>query len=107
MLRSIALLATLLIWSGAMAQIKVSGLVRDDNGEAIPGVSVLVAGTTNGTITNIDGRYFLQANGNSTLTFSYIGMKTQQVKVNNRSVINVVLHEDVEALEEVVVVGYG
>ena len=89
------------------AQAHITGVVKDDLGMGIPGVSVVVKGTTNGTISDLDGHYSIGAGGSDVLTFSYIGMKAQDVKINGRKVINVVLHEDVEALEEVVVVGYG
>ncbi len=85
----------------------VKGKVTDDGGEAIPGVSVTVKGTQRGTITNVDGTYSVNAAGNATLVFSFLGYVSQEVPVNNRSTINVSLKTDTKALEEVVVVGYG
>lgn len=85
----------------------VSGTVIDDLGEPLIGVSVQVKGTTNGVITDIDGRYSLQVSDDVTLVFSYIGMQTQEIPVAGKSIVNVTLHEDAQQLEEVVVIGYG
>lgn len=87
---------------------KVTGTVVDANGEAIIGASVLVKGTSNGTVTNIDGQFtIMNAPQNATLQISYVGYKSQTVAVNGRSVLKVVLQEDAAVLDEVVVVGYG
>ncbi|CAA9251744.1 MAG: Outer membrane TonB-dependent transporter, utilization system for glycans and polysaccharides (PUL), SusC family [uncultured Cytophagales bacterium] len=91
----------------AVADIPVSGRVTDENGGGIPGVSVLVKGTTNGTTTDVDGRYKLTAPDNATLVFSFIGYITQEAAIGNRGTVNVSLATDVKALSEVVVVGYG
>lgn len=90
-------------------QITVSGTVTEGStGDPAIGVSVLVKGTTNGTVTDIDGNYSLSnVSSDAILVFSYIGMLTQEEPVNGRSTINVTLQEDVQALEEVVVIGYG
>ncbi|WP_052739119.1 SusC/RagA family TonB-linked outer membrane protein [Pontibacter korlensis] len=95
--------------TGALAQsVTVSGRVVDEGGSALPGVTVLQKGTTNGAATNVDGSYTLNVSGSSpTLIFSYIGYQTQEVPVNGRSSINVSLAPDSKALEEVVVIGYG
>ncbi|HZL08619.1 MAG TPA: TonB-dependent receptor [Prolixibacteraceae bacterium] len=86
----------------------VSGVIREKStNESIPGVSVLEKGTTNGTITNIDGRFELSVNEGSTLVVSYIGMKTKEAKVGNASTINFSLESSVEEVDEIVVVGYG
>ncbi len=88
--------------------ITITGRVTSlDNNESLPGVNVLVKGTTNGTITDIDGKYSISADGTDTLLFSYIGYTPEDIPINNRSNIDVVLVEDVQALGEVVVVGYG
>lgn len=90
------------------AQNIVKGRVTDVNGSPLPGVSVIVKGSTsNGTTTDIDGNYSLNAPSASTLVFSYIGMTKQEVKTNGRKMINVILEEDVANLDEVIVVGYG
>ncbi|MBZ4675083.1 MAG: TonB-dependent receptor, partial [Dysgonamonadaceae bacterium] len=90
-------------------QLNVTGTVTEKStGDPAIGVSVLVKGTTNGTVTDINGKYNLSnVPGNATLVFSYIGMTTVEEPVNGRTTINVSLSEDVQALEEVVVIGYG
>jgi TonB-linked SusC/RagA family outer membrane protein len=110
MKKTVALIFILcLIVQVTMAQKRsVSGVVRDKStNESIPGVSVVEKGTTNGTITNVDGRYELSVNEGATLVISYIGMTTQEVKVGNSSTINVSLESSVEQVDEVVIVGYG
>lgn len=88
--------------------IQVKGVVTSaDDGQPIPGVSVVVKGTTLGMITDINGSYSLNAQGNSTLVFSFVGMKTQEIPVNMKTVINVVLATEQTDIDEVVVVGYG
>lgn len=87
---------------------KVTGEVTSaTDGSLLIGVSVQVQGSSMGTITDLDGKYSLDVNAGETLVFSYIGFKTQSVKVGTSSTINVVLEEDNEVLDEVVVVGYG
>ncbi|MEA4904897.1 MAG: TonB-dependent receptor [Petrimonas sp.] len=90
-------------------QITVSGTVTEGaTGDPAIGVSVLVKGTTNGTVTDIDGKYSLSnVSSDAILVFSYIGMLTREEPVNKRSSIDITLQEDVRALEEVVVIGYG
>lgn len=86
----------------------VTGTVVDQNGEAVIGASVLVKGTTNGVITDLDGNYTLSdVPEDATVSISYIGYKTVELKANNKTLARVVLKEDTEMLEEVVVVGYG
>ncbi|GAA4468417.1 TonB-dependent receptor [Nibrella saemangeumensis] len=93
---------------GVFAQTKVSGKVADEQGQGLPGVSVVVKGTTTGSVTDMDGKYTLNVpSGTSTLVYSFIGYLTQEVAVNNRSTINISMATDVKALQEVVVVGYG
>ncbi|MBC6997061.1 TonB-dependent receptor [Cytophaga sp. FL35] len=87
-------------------QVQVSGNVSDDAGP-LPGVSVFIKGTNNGTATDFDGNYEITAASNAVLSFSFIGYKNKDVSINGRTTINVKLEEDVSALEEVVVVGYG
>ena len=103
----IALFSVLAI--GASAQNKtVSGTVIDGTGEPVIGASVLVKGTSNGVITDIDGNFTLQnVPSNGTIQVSFVGYKTQDIPVAGKSSINVKLMEDTEMLDEVVVVGYG
>ncbi len=87
----------------------ISGQVTDgDNGEPLPGVNVLAKGTTQGTVTDVDGNYRLTVNDNvSILVFSSIGYETEEVSINNQSTIDLTLLPDIQSLSEVVVVGYG
>lgn len=88
--------------------ITVSGTVTaKEDGQPLPGVSVVIQGTTIGTITDFDGNYALGVPADGILEFSYIGMKSQTVVVDGKSVIDVVLAEDYTDLDEIVVVGYG
>ena len=89
------------------AQTMVSGTVTDEKNEPLIGVSVSVKGTSTGVITDVDGAYSLNAPGNAMLTFNYVGMKSVEESVKNRTTINVVMSEDKTALDEVVVIGYG
>lgn len=86
---------------------EVTGRVIDVNGEPIIGATVIVQGTSNGTITDFDGNFTLNAMNNAVLEISYIGYETQQLKPQNGKMLVVTLKEDTQALEEVVVVGYG
>ena len=93
--------------SGFAQDLNIKGQITDTSGESIIGVNVKVKGKDTGTITDIDGNYHLQAAPNDILVVSYIGFITQEVPVKNRKVVNIRLIEDVKALDEVVVVGYG
>ncbi|AKA34686.1 SusC/RagA family TonB-linked outer membrane protein [Flagellimonas lutaonensis] len=106
LLKGFVLLGAFLCFGIAKAQ-TVSGTVSDETGP-LPGASVLVKGTTNGTQTDFDGNYTLNDVGSdAVLVFSYIGYKTQEIAVNGQSTINVVMEEDAQALDEVVIIGYG
>jgi len=85
----------------------VTGTVTSVSGEPIPGVTVLIPGTTTGTITDFDGKYSLEIGDATQLNYSFVGLKTQTVEVAGRSVINVTMEEDAIALTEVVAIGYG
>ena len=85
----------------------ISGVVKDETGEPVIGANVVVKGTTNGTVTDMNGRYSLEVPEGGVLQISYIGYNTQEVKVGSGDVVNVSLREDSEALDEVVVIGYG
>lgn len=101
------LLLTLLAVTGAVAQSLVRGKVIDDTGLEVIGASILVKGTTQGTITDMDGMFSLSVpDKNAVLQVSYIGFQTLEVKVDVTKPMSIVLKEDSEMLEEVVVVGY-
>lgn len=86
---------------------KVSGTVKDVNGDPIIGATVMEGGTTNGTITDFDGNFVLEVTDGAELDISYIGYQTQKLKTQSGKLLAVTLKEDLETLDEVVVVGYG
>ena len=89
-------------------QFQLSGSIRDNEGQPLPGASIVEKGTTNGTQSDFDGNYTLEvANGNAVLIVSYIGYATKEISLNGQSILDVVLEESAAGLEEVVVVGYG
>src|SRR5688500_7815494 len=102
------LLAAVFLSTSVLAQIPVSGRVTSDQGDGLPGVNVLVRGTTVGTITNVDGKYNIDVPGNdAVLVFSYVGYRSEEVTVGDRTTWDVMMTPDVVSLSEVVVVGYG
>lgn len=108
--KRISTLALMLLLMPAVAwaqSVNVSGTVRDASGEVLPGVSVVVKGTTVGAATSTNGVYSITAPANATLVFSLLGMATKEEAVGDRQVIDVVLSEGSEAIDEVVVIGYG
>ncbi|MBP9719867.1 MAG: TonB-dependent receptor [Bacteroides sp.] len=100
------LLAGQTLWA---QQRQVTGIVKDQTGEPIIGASVLEKGSTNGVITDLDGNFKLTVSNavKAVLQISYVGYKTQEISVNGKTLLEVVLKEDTELLDEVVVVGYG
>ncbi|MGL1885775.1 MAG: TonB-dependent receptor [Reichenbachiella sp.] len=92
----------------AHAQTKqVKGVVRSDDGLTLPGVTIMIQGTTTGTVSDMDGNYTLDVAEEQVLVYSFLGFISQEVQVGSRSVIDVMLETDISTLEEVVVVGYG
>ena len=85
----------------------IKGVVLDETGQSVIGATVLEEGTENGTITNLDGEFFLTVAKGKSLVISYIGFETQRIRVVNEKQLKIILHEDSELLDEVVVVGYG
>ncbi|HCY40602.1 MAG TPA: SusC/RagA family TonB-linked outer membrane protein [Prolixibacteraceae bacterium] len=86
----------------------ISGLVKDENGEPVPGVSVVVKSTTRGTMTGVDGKYQLDlAAGDKVIVFSFVGMKSQEVVIGDQRTINVTMQQENFGIEEVVAIGYG
>ncbi len=86
---------------------QITGMVTDQSGESMPGVNIFEKGTTNGTITDINGQYTLNVTEGSTLVFSFVGFATQEIDVTGKIVINVVLTEETLGLQEVVVTAMG
>ena len=104
---SCVLLFLLLGTLQAMAQQKITGVVKDVSGETIAGANVMVKGTTTGTMTDLDGQFTLDASPNAVLQVSFIGYVSEDVKLGGKTSVIVILSEDTQALDEVVVVGYG
>ena len=97
-----------LVTPALAADVTVSGIVTDETGDGMPGVSVVVKGTQRGTTTNADGRFTLNVpNTTSVLVFSFVGYPPQEVTVGNQTQLNVSLKADTKSLSEVIVVGYG
>ncbi|MGM9760272.1 MAG: TonB-dependent receptor [Parabacteroides sp.] len=86
---------------------RLTGVIQDASGNPLIGANVMEKGTTNGTISDLDGKFELNVAKGSTLLVTYVGYVTQEVRVDNRNTITIVLKEDTEALDEVVVIGYG
>ena len=86
---------------------RVQGIVKDENGESIIGASIVIAGTNIGTVSDVDGNFNLEVSDDATLLISYIGYLPQKVTVGNQTNLNITLREDTQALDEVVVIGYG
>lgn len=85
----------------------VTGVVLDPTGMPVIGANIMAKGTTNGTITDLDGKFSLDVDKDATLVISYIGFASQEIKVGNQVNLSITLKEDVEALEEILVIGYG
>lgn len=103
----LAITGLFLLVQTSHAQITITGVVSDANGNVLPGSSIVEKGSVNGTQSDFDGNYEITVANNATLIFSYIGFASKEIPVNNQSVINVSLLEDLNALDEVVVIGYG
>ncbi|MDR2968767.1 MAG: TonB-dependent receptor [Tannerellaceae bacterium] len=86
---------------------RITGNVRDNAGETVIGASIAIKGTTTGTVTDVDGNFSLNVPDNAVLVISYVGFNPQEIPVGNQSVINITLSENTQALDEVVVIGYG
>lgn len=103
------LAAFLLLFSTSVyaQETEILGTIVDAEGIPLPGASIVIKGTTNGTQTDFDGNYSIEANADDILMFSYIGYASQEIPIDNQTNINVVLQEDFATLDEVVVTGYG
>ena len=103
----LSLLGVLLSLGVQAQEILVQGVVKDETGETLIGASVMQKGSSNGTVTDLDGRFSLKVPSQATLVFSYMGYSTQELAVKGRSSLTIVLKEDKQVLNEVVVIGYG
>lgn len=88
-------------------EIQIRGTITDSSGEPLPGASIVIKGTSTGVVTDIYGKYAINAPSNGTLVFSFIGMKTTELPVNGQQVIDLALTEEISVLDELVVIGYG
>ncbi len=100
--------STLIGAQSAIGQISVKGKVTDAQGQALPGATIQISGTTVGTVSGNDGSYAIQVqNGNAVLQYSFLGFTTQKITVGKQTTINISLNEDAQSIDDVVVVGYG
>jgi TonB-linked SusC/RagA family outer membrane protein len=105
---SLSLAILLMLASVAVAQDRtVTGTVSDETGAGMPGVNVLVKGTANGTVTDVEGKYSINVPSNATLVITFVGYKTTEISVGERTNIDIPLAVDLTSLDEVVVTGYG
>ncbi|MBN1986191.1 MAG: carboxypeptidase-like regulatory domain-containing protein [Prolixibacteraceae bacterium] len=101
-------LSNFLLWESPQQPGTITGKVTDENGEPLPGVTVMIKGTTQGTVTNAAGEYTISAiPEDAALQFSFVGMQPQEIEVNNQTNINVIMLVDAIGIEEVVAIGYG
>lgn len=101
------ILSTEIVQGIQQEQNKVTGIVKDNAGIPIVGATIMEKGSTNGTVSDLDGNFSLQMNSQGTILISYIGYITQEIKVDKNDKLIITLEEDTETLDEVVVVGYG
>ena len=106
MKKALLMLTAFFLCAYGMAQ-DVTGIVKDQSGAPLPGVTVLIVGTSNGTTTDFDGNFKISAKQGDLLRFSYLGMKSKDVTVASNKELNIVLEEDASALDEVVVTAFG
>lgn len=103
----VAAMASSLVLAANAQTVKVTGQVVDDKNEPVIGAYVKVKGSNKGAVTDIDGNYTIDADKNATLVVTYVGMAEQEIKVANRTLVNVVMKDNANDLNEVVVIGYG
>ena len=104
----ICMLLFTLIPAGVFGQARnITGTIVDENGEALPGVTVAIEGTTRGVSTGIDGHYSISASPKEVLLISFVGMATERIPVGDRTVINATMKASLAEIEEIVVIGYG
>jgi len=105
-MKFLTFLSIFTVLAGVMYGQNITGTVSDQTGP-LPGVNIILKGTSTGTVTDFDGHFEIAADSTTTLVFTFIGYKTKEIKVGNQTTINVTLEEDLHNLDEVVVVGYG
>lgn len=91
----------------AEEDVTIRGIVRDSNGEPLPGATITVQGSTIGTVSDLDGRYTIEVPEGAIFRVSYIGYETQRIEIGNRTTIDITLVEDAASMDEVVTIGYG
>ena len=107
MLKAMFLCILMVVSTGLFAQNIVTGSVKDDTGQLLPGVSVVVKGTTTGTVTDVEGKFTLSVPGNATLVFSFVGMQTKEVAVGTQKKFDVSMASSTIGVDEVVVTALG
>ena len=107
MLKAMFLCILMVVSTGLFAQNIVTGSVKDDTGQILPGVSVVVKGTTTGTVTDVDGKFTLSVPGNATLVFSFVGMQTKEVAIGTQKKVDITLASTTIGVDEVVVTALG
>ena len=103
----LALVALFTLIVGSLSAQTIKGNVKDSNGEAVIGATVLEKGTKNAVVTDIDGNFSIKLSSGNELQFSYIGMKPQTVNVTGKSTVNIVMEDEATNLDDLVVIGYG
>ena len=106
-IKNILLVVSLLFTSTIYSQTKITGTVTDDNGLPLPGVNIVVKGTQKGTVSDFNGNYSIETSPSGILEYSYVGYLTQDINIGGKTTINVTMQVSFDALDEVVVVGYG
>jgi hypothetical protein len=106
-LKTVSLVLLLLLPISLLAQVNVSGVVVDGRGETLPGVNIIIKGTTKGTVTNYDGEFTIQASPNDVIEASYIGFDSQEITVGNQTEIKITLRESSIQIQELEVVAVG
>ncbi|MEH6408685.1 MAG: carboxypeptidase-like regulatory domain-containing protein, partial [Leeuwenhoekiella sp.] len=106
-MKNFTIVLFLLLFSSYSQAQTITGTVTDASGMPFPGVSVMVEKTNQGTVTDFDGKYAISATSGDILTFSYLGMTTQEIKLAKQLILNVILQEDTQQLNEVVVTALG
>jgi len=104
----LVIMGVLFVFTNAYSQSKsISRTVKDGDGQSLPGVTVVVQGTSNGVITDVDGNFNIQASPADKLVFSFIGMREQVVTIETKTVFQITMEQDLISIDEVIAVGYS